>query len=83
MPIHHRIPIEQQATWRIVAGMIVTGLFAAVCVVVPVYLIVNAQSGGAMVWGFVLAWFWLGAIGLLVPCKRCWAELRARRIRRE
>ena len=81
MPIQPQTPIEEQASWRLFAGIVVVVLFATLCFLTPVYVIANAQDGGPVVWTTVLLLFWLGGIGLLFSCVRPLAELRTRRRR--
>lgn len=83
MPIYYRIAIEQQASWRIVAGIVAGGLFALSCFLAPLYAVLNASDGGPIVWGAVLVAFYSVGMAFLFACRRGVAELRSRRGRRD
>jgi hypothetical protein len=83
MPIYYRTPIERQVSWRIVAGIVVSGLFALLCFLAPLYAVINARGGGPIVWGAVLVAFYCVGVALLFACRRGVAELRSRIERRD
>ena len=83
MPIYYRTPIEQQASWRIVAGIVAGVLLALLCFLAPLYAVINARAGGPLVWGAVLVAFSCVGVALFFACRRGVAELRSRRQRRD
>lgn len=82
MPIARRTPIEEQASWRVIVGLLVSALFAVLFFVTPILVVFRAEDGAnPVVLASVVAAFWSFSGVCIFSAWKCLAELRSRRSR--